>query len=163
VSLSKEAVGSQAMLAETLVRLKREPEAIAAYQNLLSAREKADDRIHLARLLSGTGRSEDAESILTQGLEAAAKQKDAKTRAADERSLRLALADLYESTGRPAKAEATLRQVVEQDPDALGARRSLSRALSEQGKLEESARQLEAVLERDPDDAEALAALKSFP
>ena len=163
VSLSKEAVGSQAMLAETLVKLDKQPEAIAAYQSLLVVREKADDRVRLARLLSGAGRNEEAESILTKGLEAAAKNTDVKARAADERSLRLALADLYESTGRPAKAEVMLKQVVQENPDELGPRRSLSRVLRAQGKLEESARQLEAVLERDPDDAEAAAALKSFP
>ncbi|MCI0658718.1 MAG: DUF3857 domain-containing protein, partial [Acidobacteria bacterium] len=164
VSLSKTSTAVLAALAQTLVELKKNEEAIAAYQSLLPLREKADDRISLARLLSGAGRTEEAESVLKKGLAGVPKPPAEKgVQTSDTRSLRLALADLYEETGRPAKAEVMLQQVVQENPEDLAPRRSLSRVLRAQGKLEEAARQLEAALERDPDDPEAVAALKSFP
>src|SRR5262249_38078106 len=150
--------------AQTLVKLGKNEEAITAYRSLVPLRENLDDRINLARLLAGAGRTEEAESILIKGLEAVEKQPDAKkTSPSRTLGLRLALAELYEAWGRRAKAEATLQQAAEENPDDLATRRSLSRALRAQGKLEPAARQLEAVLERDPDDPEALAALRSFP
>ena len=163
-SLSKDMPAVIAAQALTLVKLGRNEEAIAAYRSLLPLREKADDRINLARLLSAAGKTGEAESILMEGLEVASKPAEAnKTPPSETLALRLALAELYEASGRPAKAEVVLRQAVQDSPDELAPRRSLSRVLRAQGKQEAAARQLEAVLEREPDDSEAIAALKSFP
>lgn len=133
---------------------KRTEDGLGVWRRYLAATPgpKIEARLKAGRLLSDLGRPNDAiaeyEAVLAAGGD--------KPDAAANVSARLALAELYEATGAPAKSLAqleALQRLRPRDPAILReiGRRSL--ALSRQ---DAALRAYQALLEREPDDLEAL-------
>ncbi|MEQ8559152.1 MAG: sulfotransferase [Henriciella sp.] len=99
---------------------------------------KAEALIHL-------GRIREAKAALAQMEKAA--QQDAAWLAR--------LGEAYSQCGDFAAAERCARRAVDLQPDATGFRFALSSALTALGRLEEAAHELDAIIERDPNDFDA--------
>jgi tetratricopeptide (TPR) repeat protein len=164
-SLSPDAWSVRIAIGDALSRLNRADEAIAAYDEVLKARpEDVDCRLKLANALRAQKRYAEAEALLLDPLSARGAKEAVKPMPKDKiRSIRLALSEIYEAAAQPGRAARALEPLVADNPADLTVHRALARALRGEGKLQESVRELETVLNADPEDPEALAMLKSFP
>jgi len=153
-----------AALGDVLEKLGRGPEAITAYRKAVELSPRPAYAATLARLLHQAGKAQEAESLLRGAVERSGKGAgEAPVKVSDLNVLRRALADLYEATSRPVKAIPLLQEVVSGDPKDLHVRRQLALAMRSAGRIEDAARELEAALEMDGDDQEALSMLRALP